>query len=399
MFVSASRVRRPLGAVLVLAALAAAGCIPQPGDGGGSGTPSCPQRARAVLASDPIDDRQTARAFSPDGTWIATSTDDEDAGELHLSVRRSDGTGERMQVANLVATHDDPVTRIVVTLDGDVRVIGQPVGQEEGLWTWSRSSGQLVQLPPPDIQPPAGRTTESLTAANLSEDGSRAVWNERTVPTDDPTGEALERTVLADSATGDVLGTVEGTWSVLSPDARTALQDGDLVDLVTGARRSLEPAQQAFDAAGMEDASLVFTAVSDGGRYVAGRSYEVLPGNPWSTIEWGIYRWDTVEETLVHNPSFGSDPRNSHLVTDDGRVMYHRNGGAANTEFSIREWNPDAASDVAIDSGMRAYGGPGVSLPWIIHDAPVTSDLRFAAATWLNLFPVEVGVLRVARCG
>jgi hypothetical protein len=313
-------------------------------------------------------------------------------------VRRSDGTGQRLPVAHVVATADDPVTRIVVTPAGDVRFIGQPVGEDEGLWTWSRGSGQLTLHQAPDLQPPAGRTTESLTAGNLSEDGSRAVWTERTLPTGEPAGEVLERTVLADSVTGEVLGTVDGGWSVLSPDATTALQGGELVDLVTGERRSLEAAQQAFDAEGMEDASLVFTAISDGGRYVAGRSYEVLPGNPWSTVEWGVYRWDTVEATLVHNPSFGSETRNSHLVTDDGRVLYHRNGGAGNTEFSIREWNPEAATDVSIDSGMRAYGGAGVTLPWIIHDAPATSDLRFAAATWLNLFPVETGVLRVARC-
>jgi len=391
-----------LGALFVASfGLVAGACAPPPADGGGVAPPgSCPNRSRVVLASNPVESRQTGRAFSPDGQWLVTSSTDPVALELQLMVRRTDGTGVPVPATKLVVVDGEPrVTRIVASTGGDVSVIGQPVHSGgPGLWTWFRDTGQLVQRMEPILSPPAGRTLQSMKARNLSEDGSRAVWVERTVPAGDPAGDALDRTVLAHTATGAVIGVVDGDVSAgVSPDATLSIRDGGVVDLQTGQWESLDDARQALLADGMQSANMDRGHVSDGGRYVAWHGWNSYYTPQGSVAQWRVYRWDRVEQALVRNPSMGTS-RAAHLVSSDGRVLYRRSTGIADTDVSIREWDPDTGTDVSIDSGTLQIGSRDVLFPWGLNDAPATSDLRHVAVSWLDLLPVQTGVLRLSRC-
>lgn len=423
MFIDPTRFRR--WAVAALAAVTPAlGACATPPSGPGQGPPpgTCPARSRTVIERVADPQASEPQEFSPDGTWLLTSYVTA-ADELELSLRSVDPPSSPVPVARLVPVHtgehpSDSQTKhardLAVTNSGDVTVIGQPVGHDYGVWTWTRATSEVVADPVPQVEPPVGHDVVWLLPTHLSEDAAHTVWLERTTDAD---GEPANRTVLVERSTGQVVGVSAGRFAHVSNDATLGVRTAssgpphpvyEVVDLRTGVADEVDGAGEALVASqpSWYDRSwFANPSVSDGGRYVVLWALGSVPGPIVSSPRYHVHVWDRVTTELRTAPIDAAQIPGPVVlaVAADGRTLIERSRFAIPApQITYQEFTPSTGQMRTVDSEHMApvWEVPMSRIGPYSHDhrRPSTGDLKNFARTYVPFLSAPTAELRIARC-
>ncbi|WP_125937544.1 SAV_2336 N-terminal domain-related protein [Streptomyces sp. WAC 06738] len=251
----------------------------------------------------------TAVAVSPDGTWLATTGNDETVRILDAAT----GTATRT-----LTGHTDPVTSVAISPDGTWLAT---TGHDRTVRTWNAATGALTRT--------LTGHTDPVNAVAISPDGTwlATTSNDETVRT-------------WDTATGAVTGTLSGHSGpvravAISPDGTwlaTTSHDGTvrILDAATG--------------------TVTHTLTGHTGPV---RAVAISPDGTWlaTTSDDGTARiWDATTGTVMRNLSGHTGPVRAVAISPDGTWLT-----TTGNDRTVRTWN---VATGGITGTLSGHTGP-----------------------------------------